>query len=295
MATSSPLASAAAALAPGGRSTSSPTSLAALGRCAKRVLARLVIFATAGVLEALKHERRLSLRVARAVLDIGVHTAKIRQRLGTFAGACLLGCALAVTRCPPRSVRDVGAGRMRRRRAAAGVGAASCRSRDGAASAERPLPLLVVAPALLASYPDLQIVSGHGGRPRRYHTGRDGPGTRRRGLMPGALCPGCSTSCIVLLRLRRPSTQEGFGLVYLEAMNYAKPCIGCFDQDRRCHRRRANRALVTTDRRSGCYGRGSQFRRPGEPPRGRRGSRPAGAFTHRFQHRLAWRADREVV
>lgn len=26
-----------------------------------------------------------------------------------------------------------------------------------------------------------------------------------------------------------PSKQEGFGLVYLEAMNYAKPCIGCFD------------------------------------------------------------------
>jgi glycosyltransferase involved in cell wall biosynthesis len=24
-----------------------------------------------------------------------------------------------------------------------------------------------------------------------------------------------------------PSTQEGFGLVYLEAMNYAKPCVGC--------------------------------------------------------------------
>jgi len=27
-----------------------------------------------------------------------------------------------------------------------------------------------------------------------------------------------------------PSTQEGFGLVYLEAMNFGKPCIGCFNQ-----------------------------------------------------------------
>ena len=27
-----------------------------------------------------------------------------------------------------------------------------------------------------------------------------------------------------------PSTQEGFGLVYLEAMQYAKPCVGCWDQ-----------------------------------------------------------------
>ena len=27
-----------------------------------------------------------------------------------------------------------------------------------------------------------------------------------------------------------PSLQEGFGLVYLEAMNYAKPCLGCSDQ-----------------------------------------------------------------
>ena len=26
-----------------------------------------------------------------------------------------------------------------------------------------------------------------------------------------------------------PSKQEGFGLVYLEAMNWAKPCVGCFD------------------------------------------------------------------
>src|SRR5262249_34892970 len=26
-----------------------------------------------------------------------------------------------------------------------------------------------------------------------------------------------------------PSKQEGFGLVYLEAMNYGKPCVGCFD------------------------------------------------------------------
>lgn len=27
-----------------------------------------------------------------------------------------------------------------------------------------------------------------------------------------------------------PSKQEGFGLAYLEAMNYAKPCVGCFGQ-----------------------------------------------------------------
>lgn len=26
-----------------------------------------------------------------------------------------------------------------------------------------------------------------------------------------------------------PSRQEGFGLVYLEAMNYGKPCLGCYD------------------------------------------------------------------
>src|SRR5206468_9099843 len=26
-----------------------------------------------------------------------------------------------------------------------------------------------------------------------------------------------------------PSKQEGFGMVYLEAMNYGKPCVGCFD------------------------------------------------------------------
>ena len=26
-----------------------------------------------------------------------------------------------------------------------------------------------------------------------------------------------------------PSRQEGFGLVYLEAMNFGKPCLGCRD------------------------------------------------------------------
>ncbi len=26
-----------------------------------------------------------------------------------------------------------------------------------------------------------------------------------------------------------PSKQEGFGLVHLEAMNFGKPCVGCFD------------------------------------------------------------------
>lgn len=31
-----------------------------------------------------------------------------------------------------------------------------------------------------------------------------------------------------------PSRQDGFGLVYLEAMNYGKPCVGCFDDGGEC-------------------------------------------------------------
>jgi phosphatidylinositol alpha-1,6-mannosyltransferase len=69
-----------------------------------------------------------------------------------------------------------------------------------------------------------------------------GPGTdrarlealaRARGVAGSVFFPGRVSSEMLGDLYRRcfafvmPSRQEGFGLVYLEAMNYAKPCVGC--------------------------------------------------------------------
>ena len=91
-------------------------------------------------------------------------------------------------------------------------------------------PLVQVLPDILHQYPDAQVVF-------------PGPGDEREDLAEYAEELGVGKSVFlpgfvsdqVLDRLYRkcfayvmPSRQEGFGLVYLEAMNYAKPCIGCW-------------------------------------------------------------------
>ena len=91
--------------------------------------------------------------------------------------------------------------------------------------------LLAVLPGLLEQFPDVQLVLvGPGDDSDRL--------TRlacRRGLghavfVPGYLEPktlgGLYRRCYAFTM---PSRQEGFGLVYLEAMNFAKPCLGCWD------------------------------------------------------------------
>lgn len=47
------------------------------------------------------------------------------------------------------------------------------------------------------------------------------------GYMPLATLQALYRHCYALVM---PSRQEGFGLAYLEAMHYAKPCVGCFNQ-----------------------------------------------------------------
>jgi len=94
------------------------------------------------------------------------------------------------------------------------------------------LEVLAVLPRVLAQHPGVQLVfTGSGGdhenlvsEVRRLHLGS-------QVFLPGQV------AVTVLQALFRqcyafvmPSTQEGFGLVYLEAMNAAKPCLGCFDQ-----------------------------------------------------------------
>jgi hypothetical protein len=60
--------------------------------------------------------------------------------------------------------------------------------------------------------------------------------THRYGVASAVFFPGyVSTETLKALYQQcyafvMPSTQEGFGLVYLEAMQYAKPCVGCWNQ-----------------------------------------------------------------
>ncbi|MBI1883156.1 MAG: glycosyltransferase family 4 protein [Chlamydiae bacterium] len=92
--------------------------------------------------------------------------------------------------------------------------------------------LVNILPHLLVDFPDVQLVF-------------PGPGNDRFGLQELARSEGVAGSvfipgwvsqeilsclynhCYVFVM---PSQQEGFGLAYLEAMNFGKPCVGCFDQ-----------------------------------------------------------------
>jgi glycosyltransferase involved in cell wall biosynthesis len=92
--------------------------------------------------------------------------------------------------------------------------------------------LIKLLPKLLAEFPDVQLVF-------------PGPGDDREnirhiaeelGVGDSVFLPG-EVSFDMLRTFYRdcyafvmPSLQEGFGLVYLEAMNFGKPCVGCFDQ-----------------------------------------------------------------
>lgn len=92
--------------------------------------------------------------------------------------------------------------------------------------------LINVMPELLKEYPDVQLVFPGPGDDRENLQEL----TQRKGVAPLVFLPGF-VSLETLQCLYRhcyafvmPSKQEGFGLAYLEAMNYAKPCVGCFDQ-----------------------------------------------------------------
>ncbi|HKZ39768.1 MAG TPA: glycosyltransferase family 4 protein, partial [Candidatus Hodarchaeales archaeon] len=92
--------------------------------------------------------------------------------------------------------------------------------------------LINIMPKLLEEFPEAQLVF-------------PGPGDDTRnlqklaesiGIAPSVFLPGFVSAEVLGCLYRRcymfamPSKQEGFGLAYLEAMNYAKPCIGCFNQ-----------------------------------------------------------------
>lgn len=92
-------------------------------------------------------------------------------------------------------------------------------------------PLLQILPDILRQYPEVQLVFPGPGDEREELSEY----ARRLGVGDSVFIPGFLSSqkldrvyrnCFAYVM---PSRQEGFGLVYLEAMNYAKPCIGCWD------------------------------------------------------------------
>jgi phosphatidylinositol alpha-1,6-mannosyltransferase len=91
--------------------------------------------------------------------------------------------------------------------------------------------LLNVLPDLLRRHPEAQLVFPGPGQDIPLHVHR----AKELGVASSVFLPGM-VSVEILARLYRrcyaftmPSKQEGFGMVYLEAMNYAKACVGCFD------------------------------------------------------------------
>ena len=92
--------------------------------------------------------------------------------------------------------------------------------------------LLEVMPRLLESFPDAQLIfAGPGEDAENLRRVAGAKGVAQAVFLPGRI------PVETLRRLYRrcyafvmPSRQEGFGLVYLEAMNYAKACVGCYEQ-----------------------------------------------------------------
>lgn len=202
-------------------------------------LVRTVIFAHGS--EAWKRLRRTSrwsfLSASLVLTNSDFTLRQMRQRLpGLVAAACPLGLTpdfpLHVAPPVPSAapvyleaadgvVRPVGA------RSLLLVGRLDPRERE-----KGHRQLIALLPHLLAEFPDVQLVF-------------PGPGDDREplkafaiehsvagavflpGLVPMDLLQQLYARCYAFVM---PSRQEGFGLAYLEAMSYGKPCVGCFDQ-----------------------------------------------------------------
>jgi phosphatidylinositol alpha-1,6-mannosyltransferase len=91
--------------------------------------------------------------------------------------------------------------------------------------------LVHVLPRLLKEFPGVQLVFPGPGEGRTAIQ----DWARRQRVAHAVFLPGRVSQQTLNALYRRcyalvmPSKQEGFGLVYLEAMSCAKPCVGCFD------------------------------------------------------------------
>jgi glycosyltransferase involved in cell wall biosynthesis len=91
--------------------------------------------------------------------------------------------------------------------------------------------LIAVLPRLLEHFPDVQLVfagPGSGREPLEQQARQSGVAHAVffPGRVEGRTLNDLYRQCYAFVM---PSRQEGFGLVYLEAMSFAKPCLGCFD------------------------------------------------------------------
>ncbi|ETX05436.1 MAG: hypothetical protein ETSY2_22920 [Candidatus Entotheonella gemina] len=92
--------------------------------------------------------------------------------------------------------------------------------------------LIRILPAVKRDVPDVQLVCAGPGDDRhalqqlaRHHGVADA--VFFPGYVPLGTLQALYRHCYALVM---PSRQEGFGLAYLEAMQHAKPCVGCFHQ-----------------------------------------------------------------
>jgi glycosyltransferase involved in cell wall biosynthesis len=92
--------------------------------------------------------------------------------------------------------------------------------------------LLAILPELHRDFPEVQLIfPGPGDDRQPLQALARQYGVASAVFLPGFVTPedlqGLYAHCYAFVM---PSTQEGFGLAYLEAMNYARPCVGCMDQ-----------------------------------------------------------------
>lgn len=93
-------------------------------------------------------------------------------------------------------------------------------------------PLIHVFPELLREFSDAQLVlAGPGDEQESLRQLVRTLGIASSVFIPGEVTQKMLESLyLACYAFVLPSLQEGFGLVYLEAMNYGKPCIGCWNQ-----------------------------------------------------------------
>ena len=198
-------------------------------------LVQTVIF-THGA-EAWKRVRlasRASLRCATLCVANSEYTMRqMRSHLGAFRGrVCLLGLSGDFPSDAPRAV-SIAMDAADGSRAELGGRVLLAVARFDSREREKGQDSLVrVLPTLLADCPEVQLVLAGGGDDReRIRALALELGVGARVFLPGSV-PAAELARLYELcyAFALPSRQEGFGLVYVEAMSRGKACIGCHAQ-----------------------------------------------------------------
>lgn len=190
--------------------------------------------------ESWKRLRRTSARLferSDIVLTNSQYTfAKMKQSLHDFSGsACALGlpCHVPLAQEPrPQTALAFPLRSVEGRERSIGSRALLLVGRLDPGEREKGHhELLEVFPRVLAEFPDAQLIFAGAGADRdRLALLTRAQGVERSVFLPGGLSNErlfeLYAACYAYVM---PSRQEGFGLVYLEAMNWAKPCVACRD------------------------------------------------------------------